>query len=136
LNKKVLLMELDLRKPSVTAKLGLPAGKGFSHYVVRSELEVDEIIMPSGVHENVDLVQAGAILPNPAERLIHPRVSELMEILAERYVYILMYAPPVGMVTDAQLLSHYADCCLYLVRQGYTYKEQLRIPNDLVASEL
>src|SRR5690606_30352002 len=47
LNKKVLLMELDLRKPSVTAKLGLPAGKGFSHYVVRSEMQVDEIIMPS-----------------------------------------------------------------------------------------
>src|SRR5690606_2303572 len=81
------------------------------------------------------LVQAGAIPPNPAELLIHPRASELMEILAERYDYILMDAPPVGMVTDAQLLSRYADCCLYLVRQGYTYKEQIRIPNDLVATE-
>src|SRR5690606_35122855 len=65
LDKKVLLMELDLRKPSVTAKLGLPAGKGFSHYVVRPEMQVDEIIIPSEVHENVDLVQAGAIPPNP-----------------------------------------------------------------------
>src|SRR5690606_8224629 len=48
LDKKVLLMELDLRKPSVTAKLGLPAGKGFSHYIVREEMQVEEIIMPSG----------------------------------------------------------------------------------------
>src|SRR5690606_6175464 len=87
LDKKVLLMELDLRKPSVTAKLGLPAGKGFSHYIVRSEMQVEEILMPSGVHENVDLVQAGAIPPNPAELLIHPRAAELMAMLAERYDY-------------------------------------------------
>src|SRR5690606_23242288 len=113
-------------------KLGLPTGKGFSHYVVRPEMQISDIIMSSGVHENVDLVQAGAIPPNPAELLIHPRASQLMEDLAVQYDYILMDAPPVGMVTDAQLLSRYADCCLYLVRQGYTYKDQVRIPMELV----
>src|SRR5690606_36918771 len=123
------------RKPSITSKLGLPVGKGFSHYVVRSDMEIDEIIMPSGVHELVDLIQAGAIPPNPAELLIMPRVEELMMKLHEHYDYILMDAPPVGMVTDAQLLSRYADTCLYLVRQGHTYKEQLRIPSDLLAQD-
>src|SRR5690606_22736219 len=124
MDKKVLIMELDLRKPSVSSRLGLPAGKGFSHYVVRSEMRVEEIITPSGTHENVHLIQAGAIPPNPAELLVHPRTQQLMDELADRYDYILMDAPPVGMVTDAQLLSRYADCCLYLVRQGHTYKEQ------------
>lgn len=134
LDKKVLLMELDLRKPSITTKLGLPAGKGFSHYVVRTDMTIDEIIMPSGVHEKVDLIQAGAIPPNPAELLIHPRMGILMKELSTRYDYILMDAPPVGMVTDAQILSRYTDCCLYLIRQGHTYKDQLRIPNDLVTT--
>lgn len=134
LDKKVLLMELDLRKPSVTSKLGLPVGKGFSHYIMRHDMKADEILMPSGVHEYVDLVQAGAIPPNPAELLIHPRAAELMTTLTAKYDYILMDAPPVGMVTDAQLLSRYADIALYLIRQGYTYKEQLRIPNDLVSA--
>lgn len=134
LDKKVLLMELDLRKPSITTKLGVSAGKGFSHYIVRTDMEVDEILIKSGVHEHVDLIQSGVIPPNPAELLVHPRASKLIEILTERYDYILMDAPPIGMVTDAQLLSRYADCCLYLVRQGYTYKEQLRIPNDLVVA--
>jgi len=133
LDKKVLLMELDLRKPSVTAKLGLASGKGFSHYVVRPEMKIHEIVTASGAHENVDLIQAGAIPPNPAELLLHPRAEQLMEQLKSQYDYILMDAPPVGIVTDAQLLSRYADACLYLVRQGYTYKEQLRIPNDLQA---
>ncbi len=133
LDKKVLLMELDLRKPSITAKLGLPAGKGFSHYVVRPDMDWAEIIMPSGIHDKVDLIQAGAIPPNPAELLVAPRSVALLEKLKESYDYILMDAPPVGLVTDAQLLNRYADLCLYLVRQGFTYKEQLRIPKDLVA---
>ena len=134
LDKKVLLMELDLRKPSVTSKLGLVAGKGFSHYIVRPDMRIDDIVMASGSHENVHLIQAGAIPPNPTELLIHPRAQQLMDELSQRYDYILMDAPPVGVVTDAQLLSRYADCCLYLVRQGFTYKEQLRIPNELVST--
>jgi len=133
LDKKVLIMELDLRKPSITAKLGLAQGKGFSHYVVRPEMPAHDIIIPSEVHENVHLVQAGAIPPNPAELLVSERAGSLMKELKEMYDYIIIDAPPVGLVTDAQLLSRYADTCLYLVRQGYTHKEQLRIPNDLVA---
>ncbi len=135
LGKKVLIMELDLRKPSITSKLNLPSGKGFSHYVVRPEMRLNDVIMSSGVHESVDLIQAGAIPPNPAELLVSARAAQLMNEVKEQYDYVLMDAPPVGMVTDAQLLNRYADLCLYLVRHGYTYKEQLRIPNDLVAKE-
>lgn len=133
LDKKVLLMELDLRKPSITSKLGLPAKKGFSHYVVRPEMKLEDIIGASNTNENVDIIQAGAIPPNPAELLVNPRTKVMMDELALRYDYIIMDAPPVGMVTDAQLLNRYADLCLFVVRQGYTYKEQLRIPNDLVS---
>jgi len=133
LDKKVLIMELDLRKPSITAKLGLAQGKGFSHYIVRPEMPAQDIIIPSGVHEHVHLVQAGAIPPNPAELLVSERANMLMKELKESYDYIIIDAPPVGLVTDAQLLSRYADACLYLVRQGFTYKEQLHLPTDLVA---
>ena len=135
LDKKVLLMELDLRKPTITTKLGLPSGKGFSHYIVRPEMTLADVIMPSGVHEHVDLIQAGAIPPNPAELLISSRAAEMIAALKERYDYIIMDAPPVGLVTDAQLLSRYADSCMYMVRQGFTYKEQLRIPTDLMKED-
>ncbi|MFD1771571.1 GumC family protein [Sphingobacterium suaedae] len=131
LDKRVVLMELDLRKPTLTAKLGLPAGKGFSHYVVRPEMDIESIITPSGKHELVDLIQAGAIPPNPAELLVLPRTQSLLNELKERYDYIIMDAPPVGLVTDAQLLNRYADVCLYVIRQDFTYKDQLYIPNDL-----
>ncbi|WP_166332536.1 GumC family protein [Sphingobacterium chungjuense] len=135
LGNKVLIMELDLRKPSITSKLNLPTGKGFSHYAVRPEMRLQDVVMSSGVHQNVDLIQAGAIPPNPAELLVSARAEQLMNEVKEQYDYVLMDAPPVGMVTDAQLLNRYADLCLYLVRHGHTYKEQLRIPNDLVAKD-
>lgn len=131
LDKKVLIMELDLRKPSLTVKLGLQTQKGFSQYVVRPTMQIEEIIVQSGVHDLVDIIQAGAIPPNPAELLVHPRTVTLIEELKEQYDYIIMDAPPVGLVTDAQLLSRYADACLFLVRQDFTYKAQLQIPNDL-----
>ncbi|MBO9595201.1 MAG: polysaccharide biosynthesis tyrosine autokinase [Niabella sp.] len=135
LDKKVLLMELDLRKPSITAKLGLQRELGFSHYIVRPELTIEDIIRPSGIHENVFLVQAGVLPPNPAELLVNKRAAQLFEQVRKQYDYVLMDTPPVGMVTDAQLLSRYSDLCLYLVRQGYTYKEQLHLPDDLVTQE-
>ncbi|MDF2474987.1 MAG: polysaccharide biosynthesis tyrosine autokinase [Sphingobacterium sp.] len=131
LNKRVVLMELDLRKPTLTSKLSIDAGTGFSHYVVRSEMEIDEIITPSGKHEFVDLIQAGIIPPNPAELLVLQRTADLINSLKDRYDYILIDAPPVGLVTDAQLLNRYADVCLYIIRQDFTFKEQLFIPNDL-----
>ncbi len=135
LDNKVLLMELDLRKPSITTKLGLPPGKGFSHYVIRPQMSLEEIITPSGTNEHVDIIQAGAIPPNPAELLVHPRAKAMMDELATRYDYIIMDAPPVGMVTDAQLLNRYADLCLYVVRQGFTFKEQLGIPSGLLTQK-
>lgn len=135
LDKKVLLMELDLRKPTLTNRLGLVSKVGFSQYVVRPEMVIEDIIVPSESHELVDLVQAGAIPPNPAELLIHPRAVALMEALKSMYDYIIIDAPPVGLVTDAQLLSRYSDMCLYIVRQGFTYKDQLTIPNNLVSEK-
>src|SRR5690606_40328527 len=76
------------------SKLGLPAGKGFSHYVVRPEMSVEEIIMPSGVHEKVDLIQAGAIPPKPAELLrseehtseLHSRENVVCSRLLEKKI--------------------------------------------------
>lgn len=131
LNKKVLLMELDLRKPSLSSKLDIFPGLGFSQYIVKPEIEIEDIIVPSGKHEYVDIVRSGIIPPNPSELLIQPRAKDLVDYAVENYDYILIDAPPVGMVTDAQLLSQYADICLYVIRQGVTFKEQLQIPHEL-----
>ncbi|MGK6351554.1 GumC family protein [Parapedobacter sp. DT-150] len=129
--KRVVLMEMDLRKPNISAKLDKPNEVGFTNFVIDSDLTPREILAPSGIHENLLLIGSGPIPPNPAETILSHRLDELMQHLNDRFDCIIIDAPPVGLVTDAQLLGKYADLSLYLVRQGYTYKNQLQIVEDL-----
>lgn len=134
-NKKVLLMELDLRKPGLSAKLKLPGTVGFTNYIANPELKISDIIMPLKIQENLFMVSSGPIPPNPAELLLSERTQSLMEELKEQFDYIIIDAPPIGIVTDAQLMASYADVCIYVVRQNYTLKQQLTIVEDLQKSQ-
>ena len=134
-NKKVLLMELDLRKPGLSAKLEISNPIGFTNYVTNPELTSNDIVKPLKLQENLFVVSSGPIPPNPAELLLSERTKTLMQELKQQFDYIIIDAPPVGIVTDAQLLASYSDVCLYLVRQNYTLKQQLNIVDDLSGSQ-
>lgn len=129
--KKVLLMELDLRKPSLSTKFGIDNQFGFTNYVNDINVGVKEIIRPLSVHENMFMISSGEVPTNPAEMLLSERAGILIEQLRTMFDYIIVDAPPVGVVTDAQLLGDYADFCLYVVRHAYTEKSQLEIVEDL-----
>jgi capsular exopolysaccharide synthesis family protein len=134
-NKRVLLMELDLRKPGLSAKLEISNPIGFTNYVTNVELTSSDIIKPLKLQENLFIVSSGPIPPNPAELLLSERTKTLMAELKQQFDYIIIDAPPVGIVTDAQLLASYSDVCIYLLRQNYTLKKQLSIPEDLLRSQ-
>lgn len=132
--KKVLLMELDLRKPGLSAKLGVNNDIGFSNYTISPDIKVDDIIKPLDINNNMFIVSSGPLPPNPAETIMSEHTTLLIEDLKKRFDYIIMDAPPVGVITDAQLLSQYAHVTLYLVRQKVTQKAQLTIVDDLYCS--
>jgi tyrosine-protein kinase Etk/Wzc len=129
--KKVLLMDLDLRRASLSAKLGFKGNQGFTNYIISNSLKASDLVVPSGIHEKLFILPAGPIPPNPAELIMENRMDELMSELKQNYDYIIMDAPPIGLVTDAQLLSRFAAITLYLVRQEYTARNLLSIPKDL-----
>ncbi|WP_316801201.1 polysaccharide biosynthesis tyrosine autokinase [Pedobacter frigidisoli] len=132
--KKVLLMELDLRKPGLSAKLGLDGGVGFSNYTITPNMEVGDIIKPLTINKNMFIISSGPLPPNPAETLISERMPKLIEELKEEFDYIIMDAPPIGIIADAQLLTPYASLVLYLVRQKVTRIDQLHLAQDLYKS--
>lgn len=132
--RKVLMMDLDLRKAGLSAKLGIEKNVGFTSYINDLQCTTDRIIKPSGLLENLYLVSSGVLPPNPAELLLNPRVATLFGTLKEQFDYIIVDAPPVGLVTDAQLLAGYTDLCIYLVRHNFTLKSQLEIPENLSAA--
>jgi tyrosine-protein kinase Etk/Wzc len=129
--KTVCLMELDLRKPGLSTKLSMDNHLGFTNYIITPTLTFSDIIQQVAIHENVYLIPSGPIPPNPAEMLMNERTETLIADLKRNFDYIIVDAPPVGIVTDAELLSSSADLCLYLVRQGFTRKEQLIIVENL-----
>jgi capsular exopolysaccharide synthesis family protein len=124
--KKVLLMELDLRKPRISSVLNVDNNAGFSNYVV-SDIKVGDIIKPSNVHPNFYIISSGSLPPNPAELLVHDRVSLLFNEVRSQFDYVVIDCSPVGLVTDALLVSRFADMVLYVVRQRFTYKKQVNI---------
>lgn len=131
--EKVALLELDLRKPKISEALELKNSKGFTQYII-GQAELTEIIQPSGVVPSLHIMPSGAVPPNPSELLSSKKLNELFDTLKKEYDYIVVDSAPVGLVTDAQLLSKYSDTVLYVCRMNYTYKEQLRNADELMRS--
>lgn len=132
--KKVLLMELDLRKPGLSAKLEVANDIGFSNYTIDNKIKAENIIKPLGINKNMFIISSGPLPPNPAETLMSEKMPELVMKLKSEFDYIIMDAPPIGIIADAQLLSVYADVTLYLVRQNITQKNQINLVQDLYVS--
>jgi capsular exopolysaccharide synthesis family protein len=128
--KKVVLMEMDLRKPKIAERLEISNREGFSTYAI-GKTPLHTLIKPSGIHENCYLVTSGPIPPNPTELLLQQRTEELFRFLNEQFDYIIIDSAPIGLVTDAQVLARFADATLYLVRHGVTFKQQLQITRDM-----
>src|SRR5690606_7219256 len=77
----------------------------------------------------------GPIPPNPAELIMSERVAQMMQEAREHFDVIIIDAPPLGAVTDGQLLSTYADVTLHLVRANYTPHELVGLPEDMRREE-
>jgi capsular exopolysaccharide synthesis family protein len=130
-NKKVILLELDLRKPKISENLGLQK-TGFTNYIISEGADWRTMIQTAGDHPiSFDILASGPLPPNPTELLMLPKVSHLMEELKNSYDYIIIDSPPAGMVTDAEIMASYANLTIYVVRHHYTYRQQIRLVEKL-----
>lgn len=132
--KKVALLEFDMRKPGISKNLNIFATKGLSTYLV-GDARLSEIMVPSGVIDDLYIFPSGPIPPDPTEIILLPKLNELFEDLRFQFDYVVIDSPPIGLVTDAQLLADHADASLYMVRLGYTPKHRLAIIHDVFAQK-
>lgn len=123
--KKTVVLEFDIRKPKVLSGLNMPKGPGITNYLVGKTDNLKELIRPVPEQENLFVLGCGPIPPNPSELLLGPRINDMFEWLKENFDVVIIDSAPVGMVSDAQTLSKFADSTLYLVRQGHTFKKQV-----------
>ena len=135
LGKKVVLVGLDIRKPMLATYFNLPNKGHLTDYLAEPDVNVDDIIVPSGEHKNLDLIPCGAIPPNPAELLQTKRLDALFAALRKRYDYIIVDTAPVAMVSDTYLLDRVADMTIFVSRYKYTPIDMIDYINQMIDQE-
>lgn len=136
LGKKVLLVGCDIRRPRLAEVFNFSAKcQGLTSYLAADEKEVsmlDKLIIPSNVVDNLELLPAGIVPPNPAELLSGSNLDRALEYLRGKYDYILFDAAPVGLVSDAMIVNRVADIVAYVVRIGYTQKVDAKFIESVI----
>ena len=113
LDKKVLLLEGDLRNPSVHRMFNISNTKGLTDILLNNKVFADCVHCTEV--KNLHVLSCGSMPPNPSEILSSKRMKEFITSLREYYDYIFIDAPPIGIVTDAGIISTYSDGCIFVV---------------------
>ena len=122
-HKKVILIEADMRLPTVSKRLGLNPTPGLSNILVG--LGGDNLLQPSGIEERLKIISAGDIPPNPSELLGSDKMKALLDALAQNVDFVVIDLPPINEVADALVVSQYVDGMVMVVRQNYAHRSQL-----------
>lgn len=130
MGKRVLLLDADMRRPSIHKTFGLSGETGLSN-VLSGGASVESAIQPT-LQANLYILAAGATPPHPSELLGSSAMENLLETMCDHYDHIIIDSPPVISVTDPVLLSARTDAVLLVVRSGQTTSAQVRRTLDLL----
>lgn len=137
LGKKVLIMGLDIRKPRLVKLFGLKAGnRGISTYLAADTPDfqlLEEQIEHGVFSQNLDVLPAGVIPPNPGELITRETLDQAIAYLKTKYDYIILDTPPVGLVSDTMELGRLADVTFFVVRSEVTTKGDIELINRTAA---
>ena len=119
-SQKVIVLNMDLRKPTLHHKFKADNTIGISNYLSRHN-GIEDVIQHTE-YENIDIIASGPIPPNPSELIENGRIDELIGELKMSYDVIILDTPPIGLVNDAMKLMRLSDIVLYVLREGYSKK--------------
>jgi capsular exopolysaccharide synthesis family protein len=128
---KVLLVDADMRKPSVHKIFGVQNTHGLTSILTDRNLRLSDVVRRSHVN-NLDFITCGVIPPNPSELINSKRMTELIDELNEQYDLVIFDNPPLLAVTDAQIMATKVDGTIVVVPQGEVSKDELNKAADLL----
>jgi polysaccharide biosynthesis transport protein len=129
---RVLLIDADLRRPSIHKALGLGSRVGLSN-VLTGGATLQQATIRSSVLPNLYILPAGTPPPNPAELMASAQMLDLLAELREQYDHVIVDTPPTLSVTDAVVLSTRVDAVVLVIRSAQTTKPALRRSRDILA---
>jgi capsular exopolysaccharide synthesis family protein len=129
--KKVLLIETDIRVPKIKQYLNLNCNVGLTDFISDNSIELKDVITAVIDNEFLKVIPAGTIPPNPAELLMSDKVQQVFDFAKKEFDYVIVDTAAVGLVTDTLLISNYADLFLYVVSANNVDKRQLHIAQTM-----
>lgn len=133
MNSKVVLIDTDMRRPTIHTKFGLRKDNGTSDYLIDDTLLVNDVVKPSGI-PNLDVITSGFIPPNPSELLSSTRMDTFIKNLESIYDYIIFDTPPIIAVTDAIIMAKKVDLVLLVMRVAFTEKAVLERATEILGN--
>ncbi|MGB6132540.1 MAG: polysaccharide biosynthesis tyrosine autokinase [Acidobacteriaceae bacterium] len=122
--KRVVLVDTDMRRPSVYKRLRMEGGKGLSE-VLTGYYTLDDVIQTHETLKSLDVIPSGTVPPLPADLLASDQMTDLTRQLRERYDYVIFDTPPILSVTDPAIVAAQADGMVLVIRQGYCTRRML-----------
>ena len=123
--KKVILVDLDIRKGTLSGHVSGSTNMGITNYLSGKVDDINSIIKKEELATNLDIIHTGPVPPNPSELLLSDRLEALIEELKKRYDYIILDNVPAGLVADAAIVNRVADLTIYILRAGLMDRRQL-----------
>lgn len=130
INKKVLIIGADLRKPKIAKYLNIEPKMGLTDYLIDHDLRVSDILTNSPANK-LEVITSGPIPPNPSELLTNTRFEEVLAYGKSNYDFVIVDTAPVNLVTDTLLLGKLADLFVYVIRADYLDKRLLSMPQKM-----
>ncbi|RGB77935.1 CpsD/CapB family tyrosine-protein kinase [Anaerococcus nagyae] len=121
---KVILLDCDLRKPTIPLISGVDNNIGLTNYLT-GKVDYSRIINTDPDQENFDMIFTGPIPPNPAEILASKAYKNLVEQLSDIYDYVFIDTPPAGLFTDASIVSTLCDGVIFAIKYSDTKREEI-----------
>lgn len=131
LGKKVLLVGMDIRAPKLAEYMHLSSKWGLTQYLSSDKISLNDLILKNAIADNLDVILAGPVPPNPAELLVSDAVDRLFGELRGMYDYIIVDSAPVGMVSDTFTLARISDATVYVCRANYTPLKDFAFINNV-----
>ena len=131
MDAKVILVDLDLRRPMVHTITGIDKEIGISDFLMDKSTQIKSIIKKTNVN-NLDVITSGIIPPNPSELLASKRMDEAIESLKEKYDYVLFDSPPVIAVTDSMVMANKVDLLILAIRVDQADKNVVKRTKELL----
>jgi capsular exopolysaccharide synthesis family protein len=136
IGKSVVVLELDLRRPTMAKQLGLKPGLGITNYLIgRDKYGLEDIIKQHKSVRGLFIALSGSIPPNPSELMTSKNLAAFITELREKFDYVIIDSPPVGKVADAYSLNSVVDSVIYMMRYNYSLKSDVELIDDIYVNK-